>query len=139
MAQKPFALSIKVVIRDEAGRCLVLKRSAGSRGNAGRWDFPGGKVDPGETFDAALLREVAEETGLTISLRRVLGAAESESPTRKIAYLVMEGRLESGEVRLSGEHDDFAWVSPQDMPALDVADQFRAFAQSFGRTEAARS
>ena len=72
MSHKPFALSAKVVVRDEEGRCLLLKRSMSSKGNPGKWDLPGGKVDIGESFDQGLLREVAEETGLTISLQRVL-------------------------------------------------------------------
>ena len=66
MAGKPLALSVKVVVRDVSGRCLLLKRSLRSKGNPGKWDLPGGKVDPGENFTQGILREVAEETGLTI-------------------------------------------------------------------------
>ncbi len=131
MSDKPFALSIKVVIRDEAGCCLLLKRSLSSKGSPGKWEFPGGKVEAGENFDAGLLREVAEETGLAISLQRVAGAAESESPTRKVAYLILEGRLESGQVRLSSEHTDYAWAAPQELPKMDLAEQFRPFAQAY--------
>ncbi len=130
-APMPFALSVKVVIRDDAGRCLLLKRSLNSKGNPGRWDLPGGKAEMGESFDTALPREVAEETGLTISLERVAGAAESEMPTRKVAYLIMEARLQSGQVRLSSEHDDYAWVKPQDLASVDLAEQFREFAQAY--------
>ncbi len=130
---KPFALSIKVVIRDDAGRCLLLKRSQSSKGNPGKWDFPGGKAELGEKFDEALLREVAEETGLTISLQHVAGAAESEMPTRKVAYLIMEARLESGQARLSGEHDDYVWIAPEELPTMDLAEQFRSFAQVYSQ------
>jgi len=133
MSTKPFALSIKVVIRDDAGRCLLLKRSLSSKGNPGKWEFPGGKAELGEKFDEALLREVAEETGLTISLQRVSGAAESEMPTRKVAYLIMEARLESGQVRLSSEHDDYAWIAPEDLPMMDLAEQFRSFAETYSK------
>jgi 8-oxo-dGTP diphosphatase len=133
MLAKPFALSIKVVIRDDAGRCLLLKRSLSSKGNPGKWEYPGGKAEIGESFDAALLREVAEETGLTISLQHVAGAAESEMPTRKVAYLIMEARLESGQVCLSSEHDDYAWVAPQVLAEMDLADQFRPFAETYSK------
>ena len=68
---KPFKLSVKVVIRDTEGRCLLLKRSRGARGNPGKWDLPGGKIEAGEDFESAVGREVAEETGLTIALDRV--------------------------------------------------------------------
>lgn len=130
---KPFALSIKVVIRDDAGRCLLLKRSLSSKGSPGKWEFPGGKAELGEKFDEALLREVTEESGLTISLQRVAGAAEFELSTRKIAYLIMEARLESGEVRLSSEHTDFVWVAPGELPAMDLAEQFTSFVHWYSK------
>jgi len=132
---KPFALSAKAVVLDRAGRCLVLKRSMNSRGNPGKWDFPGGKAEPGETFDQALLREIEQETGLRVSLTRVAGAAESELPERKVAYLIMEASLESGKVRLSDEHDDYQWVPVTELPHVDLAMQFRAFTESYARSE----
>jgi 8-oxo-dGTP diphosphatase len=136
MADKPFALSIKVVVRDHDGRCLLIRRSMESKANRGKWDLPGGKVDAGESFDKALLREVAEETGITISLQRVLGAAQSESPSNRVVYLIMEARLEAGQVRLSHEHIDSAWVEPAALPAMDVCDQFRPFVQAYAQGEA---
>ncbi|MBI5683923.1 MAG: NUDIX domain-containing protein [Verrucomicrobia bacterium] len=131
MAEKPFVLSMKVVVRDDKGRCLLLRRSASSKAHGGKWDFPGGKVDPGEAFDQALLREVVEETGLVISLKRVAGSAESDLPLRKVAYLIMEGRVQSGTVRLSSEHDDCVWVEPEKLPAMDLCEQFLPFARSY--------
>lgn len=136
MSRKPFRLSTKVVVHDERGRCLLLKRSMSSKGNPGKWDLPGGKVDAGESFDQALLREVVEETGLTVSVQRVLGTAESESPTTKVVYLILEGRLESGQVRLGSEHDEYAWVDRRDLATMDLADQFRAFAQAYSQADA---
>jgi len=132
-SRKPLALSVKVLVFDNEGRCLVLKRSMASKGNPGKWDFPGGKVDPGETLDEAARREVLEETGLEITIGRVLGAAESESPTSRIAYLILEGHFVSGEVRLSEEHEEFAWVAPEDLHEYDLVSQLRAFALSRSR------
>ena len=134
MTCKPFTLSVKVVIFDDEGRCLLLRRAMSSRGNPGKWDFPGGKADPGESFEATLLREVEEETGLRIALGRVVGAAESEAPGRRVAYLIMEARPVSGQVLLSDEHEDHAWVPVQDLAGADLAPQFRRFAQEYART-----
>lgn len=133
MPHKPFSLSAKVVVRDEKGRCLLLKRSMRSTGNPGRWDLPGGKVEVWENLEQGLLREVAEETGLTISLQRVLGAAESESPTNKVAHLILEGCVESGQVHLSSEHDEYAWVDHQGLSKVDLVEQFRPFVQIYSR------
>jgi 8-oxo-dGTP diphosphatase len=135
MPTKPFALSCKVVVRDEDGRCLVLRRSRNSGGSPGKWEFPGGKVELGENFDVALLREVAEETGLAVSLEHVVGATEFELTNRKVAYLILEGRLTSGDVRLSSEHEEYDWVSPQALSALDLVEQFGPFAEAYGRRE----
>ena len=133
MPNKPFQLSAKVVILDKDGRCLLLRRSPQSKNNAGKWDLPGGKVDAGEAFDAALLREVREETGLEIELERLLGAAESETPTPRVVYLILVGRHAAGRVLLSPEHDDCAWVAREELPQVDLSPQFIPFMQAFCR------
>ena len=131
MDPKPFAFSGKAMIRDRQGRYLLVRRSAASRYNAGKWDLPGGKADLGEDLDDALIREVQEETGLRVSLERVAGAAESETPVKKIAYLIFEAAAERGEVRLSEEHDDYVWVERAELPETDVAPQFLPFLRGF--------
>jgi 8-oxo-dGTP diphosphatase len=85
VARKPLRLSAKIVVRDKHGRCLLLKRSLSSKGSPGKWEFPGGKIDPGESFDEALLREVAEETNLTISIQSVAGTAKSDADRRLVS------------------------------------------------------
>ena len=132
MAQ-PFALSMKVVICDKGGRCLVIQRSAASKNNTGNWDFPGGKVDHGERFDQALAREVLEETGLTVELTGLAGSAQSQAPGRIVIYLIMQGRLVGGDVRLSDEHSAFQWVKPSDLLAMNLCPQFRTFAEAYAR------
>lgn len=131
MVQKPFSLSVKVVIMNSAAECLVLRRSQSSKFNAGKWEFPGGKIDVGERFDEALLREVLEETGLTITLDRVAGCSESELPERKVAYIIMQATPLAGEFVLSTEHDAFNWVDRSKLPTVDLAQQFVAFAHEF--------
>lgn len=134
--RKPFVLSVRMLIRDENGRCLLLKRSMNNKSNVGKWEFPGGKIDPGEKFEDAMLREVAEETRLKVRLERVGGSAESEMPAVRVAYLIFEGTKEAGEVCLSSEHDDYAWVTPQELPKYDLVEQFRPFAEIYARTHA---
>lgn len=134
--RKPFVLSVRMLIRDGSGRFLLLKRSVNNKSNVGKWEFPGGKIDPGEKFDEALLREVAEETGLKVSLERVAGSAESEMPAVRVAYLIFEGVMEAGEVCLSSEHDDYAWVTPQQLPRYDLIEAFRPFAENYTQTYA---
>ena len=137
MPTKLFYLSVKVIINDPRGRVLLLKRAASSKGNPGKWEFPGGKVDWGESFDAALLREVKEETGLKIELTRCFGTCESKPGTKTIVYLVMEGRVQTTLVRLSREHEKHQWLAPEDFADVDFAPQFFRLAQRYAQDAAA--
>lgn len=135
---KPFSLSVKMIVQDDRGNCLLLKRSMASKGNPGKWDFPGGKMDTGETFDQALLREVREETGLEATITGVAGTAYSESPTHRVIYLIMEGRAQPGDVLLSDEHEQYAWVEAAQLHEMDVVRQFKATVDEYSRKAANR-
>ena len=65
---------VGAVISDEAGRLLLILR--GHEPGKGLWSIPGGRIEPGETDEQAVIREVREETGLTVTCGRLLGAAE---------------------------------------------------------------
>ena len=116
MSEKPFRLAVRAVIRDEQGRCLLLRRSPMNKGFVGQWEWPGGKVDPGEDFDAALRREVREETGLEIELLGLVGSFDFEMPQARIATLCLEAQPAGGALRLSEEHDELAWVPSPNWP-----------------------
>ncbi len=128
---KPMALSVKMILLDDNGRCLLLKRSMSSKGNPGKWDLPGGKIDASETFDQALLREIREETGLKSDIIGVAGTSYSESPTHRIVYLILEGLAAPGKVQLSDEHEEYAWVHPQELPQMDLVGQFKEIAEEY--------
>jgi mutator protein MutT len=133
MTSKPFALSVKGLILDRAGQVLVLRRSAQSKNNAGLWDLPGGKCEPGEAMDAALAREVAEETGLHVRLKRLVGTAQAELDDRVVAYLITEAETVGGELRLSSEHDEYEWRAPHKLAERTFPEQFREFIRDYAR------
>lgn len=126
---RPVRHSAKVFLRDEAGRYLLLRRSPSCCNNAGKWDLPGGKAEPGESFDAALRREISEETGLEVELGTVLGCADVELEDRTVSYRILEGRMVGGPLRLSSEHDAFAWAGAAELPGYDLVPHFRRFVQ----------
>ena len=107
---KPFSLTVKAVIFDAERRCLLVRRSAVNQRFAGCWEWPGGKVDPGEDFAAGLHREVREETGLEVVLTTLAGATQFELPAVHVILLCLEAQPLTTAVRLSEEHDEFAWV-----------------------------
>ena len=117
---KPFRLAVRAVILDGQRRCLLVRRSNACKAFVGTWEWPGGKLDDGETFDAGLLREVREETGLEIELRGVVGAFGFEMANARMAVLCMEAQVAGGEFRSSEEHDDFAWVAPSEMAGFEL-------------------
>jgi 8-oxo-dGTP diphosphatase len=63
---RPIILVVAVALIDADGRVLLAERPEG-RSLAGFWEFPGGKVEPGETPEAALIRELAEELGIDVA------------------------------------------------------------------------
>jgi 8-oxo-dGTP diphosphatase len=65
---------VGAVLCDGAGRLLLILR--GHEPGKGLWSIPGGRIEPGETDQQAVIREVREETGLTVTCGRLLGAAE---------------------------------------------------------------
>lgn len=116
---------------DAQQRVLLLRRAAPSKNNPGKWDFPGGKMDPGESFESALKREVREETGLEVTLLRPFDTAMSTLPDRRIVYLFMLASVDPGHVCLSDEHDAFRWAYPVELAGMELVKQFHAVARRY--------
>ena len=133
--EKTYKLATRVVVRDKHGNCLLIKRVMTSKNNAGKWEFPGGKIDEGESFDAAMRREVREETGLEISFQHVVGAVEIEMPNFKVAQIIIEANMQSGKVCLSGEHSEYAWVMPQNLLTMDLSEYLVPFVKDYIKTK----
>jgi 8-oxo-dGTP diphosphatase len=132
MTGKPFELSVRAIICDEKGNCLLLRRSSQCTYFAGQWEWPGGKVDAKEDFATALERETAEETGLTVEITKLAGATHHELPRVNVVLLCMEARVVSGELELSEEHEASAWVALKSLSDWDLTDQARDFMVLYG-------
>jgi 8-oxo-dGTP diphosphatase len=120
-------LAAYALVQSSEDKYLLLRRSSDSKTNPGRWEPPGGKVEPGELLDEALRREVFEETSLQVVVSRLLGAIEFELPTVKVACLIMGGRLMSGDIRLSREHDAYQWLGLEAIRHVDLATHFKRY------------
>ncbi|MCX5731000.1 MAG: NUDIX domain-containing protein [Deltaproteobacteria bacterium] len=97
------------------GRILLLQRSQDSTLDPGLWELPGGKMDHGEVLTDALAREVAEETGITVEVGRPLVTFHFVKEPFWVTGVAFECRHVSGEVVLSEENSDFAWVGSTDL------------------------
>ena len=127
MIELVFGLAVRALITDEDGKILIIKRSTESKTNPDKWELPGGKVDQGEPFDQALIREVKEETNLTISLDHVVGVAEQNLTLIRAVHIILSAQVEEGELNLSHEHDGYAWVYFEALPEYELADWLRFF------------
>ncbi|MFE6779794.1 (deoxy)nucleoside triphosphate pyrophosphohydrolase [Streptomyces sp. NPDC057702] len=109
----------------DRGRLLAARRSAPPE-LAGRWELPGGKVEPGEAPPCALVRELREELGVPVEpLERVPGAWPLKPGYVLWVWLV---RLRSGEPRPLQDHDALRWLDPADpadVASVDWLDQDR--------------
>ncbi len=118
----------KAVIGNSEGQVLILREASAETysGNtqSGRYQLPGGKLDPGETFEACLKREVLEETGLDIELGEPLLVGEWRPVVRgaqqQIIGVFVAATAKTEEVRLSGEHDGYEWIDPANHTEYDI-------------------
>ena len=119
---RPIVGVLAVVLR--AGRVLLVQRVRGSF--VGRWGFPGGLQELGETIVAAALRELDEETGITAVARAGLPAFDVIVPddAGRIEHhwtlVPVVCAWESGEVRASDEVVAWRWLAPDEMPGAGI-------------------
>ena len=101
------------------GRSILIARRALGIDHGGMWELPGGKVEPGESPDAALEREIREELGARISVGRSSGESVHDYDGKTVILLCFECTLidDSVEPRL-GEHSELRWVQPEELRAF---------------------
>lgn len=107
----------------EGGKAFIARRIPGGA-LGGKWEFPGGKAEPGETDEDALLREYQEELGVPVRVGSFLGASSFEhhgKPYELHAYQVF---FLARNFQLT-EHTEWRWASLEEIAALDFADSDR--------------
>ncbi len=109
------------VLRD--GRVLACRRTAPPE-VAGRWELPGGKVEPGESAEAALVREVAEELGVDVT---VTGWLDGASPIGETHVLTVATAEVERWTPCPVEHDQLRWLGPAELDDVDWLPADRPF------------
>ncbi|AHL76582.1 hypothetical protein CH92_16345 [Stutzerimonas stutzeri] len=103
------------VIRCSDGRVLIARRPL-DKHQGGLWEFPGGKVEEGETTEAALVRELAEELGIGVTAARPLIQVRHDYPDKQVLLDVWEVSAFTGEPH-GAEGQPLAWVEAADLPS----------------------
>ncbi|MEW2496924.1 (deoxy)nucleoside triphosphate pyrophosphohydrolase [Streptomyces nodosus] len=104
----------------DAGRLLAARRSA-PPDLAGRWELPGGKVEPGETPEGALVRELREELGVTAEVVERVPGEWSLKPGYVLR--VFTARLLAGFPEPLEDHDELRWLTPDEVWDVHWLDQ----------------
>jgi len=108
--KEPPPLRVLAAVLEKNDRWLIAKRSGGDR-FAGRWEFPGGKLEQGETPQECLAREISEELSIRIRVGRCLGSVQYSQPGFAIELTAYQASHLAGALRLQ-DHEEVRWVSP---------------------------
>ncbi len=119
------------LIRDAAGRYLITQRRRGSH-LEGLWEFPGGKLEAGETPAATLRRELQEELSALFAVGDLVETVRWEYPDRTVILHFFACRLESGTI-LPTENQAMAWVRPEQLREYDFPPADRELIRRLGR------
>jgi 8-oxo-dGTP diphosphatase len=110
-------LEVVAAVIEDDGAVLACRRRPG-KAAAGRWEFPGGKVEAGESPEQALTREIREELGIGI---RIVSHLTSDV-TGPIKLVCLRAELDSARPVSSTDHDELRWVVRERLGELEWAD-----------------
>lgn len=143
--KKQIDVCAAVIMRQEtkhrSPEVLITRRAPGER-MAGFWEFPGGKIEPGESRDHALVREIREELGMEIEILHALGNKRHEYEFAFVNLHVMLARIPRNSADIcNGKkpaivlqvHDEYAWcrvselgkyrMAPADIPFMEILEK----------------
>lgn len=117
-------IEIGVAIIRKGNQFLVAKRPKG-KSFEGRWEFPGGKVELSESLEGCLVREIAEEFGISVAVQEQLKIWDYEYPNgKKFRFHGYLCEIHKGEPQLLW-HEDMTWASATDLKSIDLLEADR--------------
>ncbi len=116
------------------GRVLVCQRKAGDRFGL-KWEFPGGKVEAGETPESCLRRELAEELGIDADVGPEVHRTDHRYPNGVTVRLLFFRILGFAGVPENREFERFTWARPDELPAFDFLDADKEVVDRLARGE----
>ena len=110
-------------IIEHEGRILATQRGYGDFKDG--WEFPGGKMEPGETPEAAIVREIEEELKVTIAPKTLVTTVECDYPKFHLTMHCFLSSIVKGEICLV-EHEAAKWLSPDELDSVDCLPTWRS-------------
>lgn len=112
-------IDVVAALIEREGKLLLARRDASSD-QAGLWEFPGGKVEAGESQPAALIRELREEMNITAQIAGFVATSELHQPERLIRLHGWRVSSFTGTISLQC-HSEVCWVAPQEVRSFELA------------------
>ena len=119
-----------LIVRDD--KILICQRTP-EQTMPLKWEFPGGKIEPGETPEACLIREIKEELNVTVKLQSKCPSYVHQYPDFSIELIPFTAFIISGEIALL-EHAQYKWLEKSKLNELDWAQADVAIVQDFLKT-----
>ena len=118
---RPYGLTVRGIIKNNANEILIVKRHPKSRTDPEMWELPGGKVEKGEFFADALVREIKEETNLDVNVGDFAEAIQNDYMHKRTVQVMMYLCDVKGEVKISDEHTDWMWADLEKIKGLEIS------------------
>jgi 8-oxo-dGTP diphosphatase len=116
-----YGLTMRGIIKNEDDEILILKRHPKSKTDPEMWELPGGKVEKGEHFTNALVREIKEETSLDADVGDFCEAVQNDYMHKRTVQVIMYLENIKGEVKISEEHTDWMWANLEKIKSLEIS------------------
>jgi mutator protein MutT len=126
-------IDVTAAILIENGRVLIARRRPGVA-QAGLWEFPGGKVRPGESLEQCLKREIREELGIEIAVGEFFGESVYAYEDRTIRLLGYRVQAGAGKMA-ANDHAELAWVAVADLNRYRFCPADRPFVEKLQMLE----
>lgn len=110
---------VAAIIKNGEGKILITQRNL-KKTQGGLWEFPGGKIEKGETREEAIIREIKEELTIEINVESYLGEKVFEYPEKSINLIALNCRVKSGNIYLT-EHEEARWVEKEELNSFEFA------------------
>tara|TARA_B100000959_G_C14582793_1_gene460649 strand:+ start:122 stop:586 length:465 start_codon:yes stop_codon:yes gene_type:complete len=110
----PKIIRVTAAIIEKEGKILIAKRKAGDDLFAGLWEFPGGKIEEGETPEECIARELKEELDIEVKVGKLISSNKHKYPHGIFELLAYRIKHISGAMILN-DHDEIKWVTVDEM------------------------
>ena len=122
---------VTAAIIEKNGKYLVSRRP---REDEDVWEFPGGKVEQGETFEQSLKREISEELGMDVEVGEEVKVVKTSRGEKRLLIHLYECRITAGKPVAFGCRE-FSWLAPKDLLSLPFAAADKEMARALGGKE----